>query len=127
MQPKLHSLPDQPDWIPYRTSYYRRQWGFCLRHRDLATLTPGNYAVLIDGSLAPGSLSYAECVLPGRVKEEVLFFTHTCHPSLANDNTSGMALATALAAWIASEPRRFSYRFVFAPGTHRIALLAEAQ
>jgi aminopeptidase-like protein len=117
LRPKLHSLPEHPDWIPYRTSYYRRQWGFCLRHRDLAALTPGKYEVLIDGSLAPGSLSYAECVLPGRLKDEVLFFTHTCHPSLANDNTSGMALAPALAAWIASEPRRFSYRFVFAPGT----------
>jgi aminopeptidase-like protein len=117
LRSKLHSLPEQPDWIPYRTSYYRRQWGFCLRHRDLAALTPGKYGIRIDSSLAPGSLSYAECVLPGRLKDEVLFFTHTCHPSLANDNTSGMSLAPALAAWIAGEARRFSYRFVFAPGT----------
>lgn len=117
LRPKLHSLPNNPDWIPYRTSYYRRQWGFCMRHRDLAGLRPGKYRAHIDSSLAAGSLSYAECVLPGRAKDEVLFFTHICHPSLANDNTSGMAIAAALAAWIAAQPRRYSYRFVFAPGT----------
>jgi aminopeptidase-like protein len=117
LKPRLYSIPEHEDWIPYRTSYYRRQWGFCMRHRDLMRLRPGKYEVLVDGSLAPGSLSYAECVLPGRSKEEVLFYTHTCHPSLANDNTSGMAIATALAAWIATAPRRYSYRFVFAPGT----------
>ena len=117
LRPKLHSLPDHPDWIPYRTSYYRRQWGFCMRHRDLTALQPGQYQVRIDSTLAAGSLTYAECVLPGRLKDEVLFFTHICHPSLANDNTSGMAIATALAAWIAGQTRRYSYRFVFAPGT----------
>jgi aminopeptidase-like protein len=117
LMPKLHSLPDSPDWIPYRTSYYKRQWGFCMRHRDLAALLPGEYRVRIDSRLTSGSLTYAECVLPGRIKDEVLFFTHTCHPSLANDNTSGMAIATALAAWIGEQPRRYSYRFVFAPGT----------
>jgi aminopeptidase-like protein len=117
LKPRLHSIPAHEDWIPYRTSYYRRQWGFCLRHRDLASLRPGKYEVLVDSSLAPGSLTYAESVVPGRTREEVLFFTHICHPSLANDNTSGMAIATALAAWLASAPRRFSYRVVFAPGT----------
>jgi aminopeptidase-like protein len=117
LQPRLHSLPEFPEWIPYRTSYYKRQWGFCMRHRELAALQPGAYRVRIDSSLLPGSLTYAECVLPGRTKEEVLFFTHICHPSLANDNTSGMAVATALAAWVGGEPRRYSYRFVFAPGT----------
>jgi aminopeptidase-like protein len=115
LKPRLHSIPAHEDWIPYRTSYYRRQWGFCMRHRELVRLRPGKYEVVVDSSLAPGSLSYAECVLPGRSKEEVLFFTHTCHPSLANDNTSGMAIATALAAWIAAAPRRYCYRFVFAP------------
>jgi aminopeptidase-like protein len=117
LKSRLHSLPSHQDWIPYRTSYYRRQWGFCMRHRQLASLRPGKYEIVVDSSLAPGSLTYAECVLPGRSKEEVLFFTHICHPSLANDNTSGMAIATALAAWIASSPRRYSYRLVFAPGT----------
>jgi aminopeptidase-like protein len=117
LMPRLHSIPAHEGWIPYRTSYYRRQWGFCMRHRELAQLRPGKYEVMIDSSLAPGSLTYAECVLPGRSKDEVVFFTHICHPSLANDNTSGMAIATALASWLAAEPRRYSYRLVFAPGT----------
>jgi aminopeptidase-like protein len=117
LRPKLHSIADRPDWIPYRTSYYRRQWGFCMRHRELERLQSGKYEIVVDSSLAPGSLTYAEFVLPGRSKDEVLFFTHVCHPSLANDNTSGMAIATALASWVASASRRYSYRFVFAPGT----------
>jgi aminopeptidase-like protein len=117
LKARLYSIPAHEDWIPYRTSYYRRQWGFCMRHRELLKLRQGKYQVVVDSSLAPGSLTYAECVLPGRAREEVLFFTHICHPSLANDNTSGMAIATALAAWIAGAPRRYSYRLVFAPGT----------
>ena len=117
IRPHLHSLPGRPDWIPYRTSYYRRDWGFCMRDRKLQSLRPGRYEVRIDSSLAPGSLSYGECVLPGQSKQEVLFFTHVCHPSLANDNTSGMAIATFLANWIGAQPHRYSYRFVFAPGT----------
>lgn len=117
LRPKLHSIPDRPDWIPYRTSYYKRQWGFCLRHRDLEGLRPGRYEVHMGTSLEPGSLTYAELVHRGRSRDEVLFFTHVCHPSLANDNASGMAVATELAAWVAAEPRRYTYRFVFAPGT----------
>jgi aminopeptidase-like protein len=117
LRPKLHSLPDHPEWIPYRTSYYRRQWGFCMRQRELGALGPGKYRVHVDSTLSKGSLTYAECLLPGRLKDEVLLFTHICHPSLANDNTSGMAIATALAAWIAGQSRRYSYRLVFAPGT----------
>jgi aminopeptidase-like protein len=117
LSPRLHVLPEQPDWIPYRTSYYQRDWGFCMRARERDALRAGRYRVEIKSSLAPGSLTYGEFALPGRTRDEVLFFTHVCHPSLANDNTSGMAVATALAAWIAREPRRLSYRFVFAPGT----------
>jgi aminopeptidase-like protein len=117
LEERLHSLPDHPSWIPYRTSYYRRNWGFCLRHETRQSLRPGTYRVDIKSSLAPGSLTYGEFAIPGRVRDEVLFFTHVCHPSLANDNTSGMAVATALAHWVAGEPRRYSYRFVFAPGT----------
>lgn len=113
---RLHSRPDHPTWILYRTCYYRRSWGFCLRHDVRQTLMPGQYRVEIKSSLAPGSLTYGEWSIPGRMREDVLFFTHTYHPSLANDNTSAMAIATALAAWIASEPRRHSYQFVFAPG-----------
>jgi aminopeptidase-like protein len=117
LEPRLHSLPEHPGWIPYRTSYYQRSWGFCLAHETRQTMRADKYRVEIKSSLAPGSLSYGEIALPGRTREEVLFFTHVCHPSLANDNTSGMAIATALAGWIAGESRRYSYRFVFAPGT----------
>jgi aminopeptidase-like protein len=114
---RLHSLPDHPDWIPYRTSYYRREWGFCLSEHARRALQPGQYRVEIKSSLAPGALTYGEWLVPGCSREEVLFFAHVCHPSLANDNTSGMAVATALAKWIAGCSRRYSYRFVFAPGT----------
>ena len=117
LRPHLYSLPAHPDWIPYRTSYYRRQWGFCMRDQALQAMRPGRYRVQVDSTLAPGSLSYGECFVAGKSREEVLFFTHVCHPSLANDNTSGMAIASFLAGWIGSQPRRYSYRFVFAPGT----------
>lgn len=113
----LHSLPDRSAWIPYRTSYYRRNWGFCLSHDVRQNLPQGRYRVMVTSSLTQGSLTYGELTVPGRTRDEILFFTHVCHPSLANDNASGMAIATALATWIASAPRRFTYRFVFAPGT----------
>lgn len=117
LEQHLHSLPEHPDWIPYRTSYYRRTWGFCMRDRDRTRLRPGRYRVEICSSLAPGSLTYGETKIRGKSRDEVILFTHICHPSLANDNTSGMAIATALAQWLAEEPRRYSYRLVFAPGT----------
>jgi aminopeptidase-like protein len=117
LRPRLHTLPAAPDWIPYRTSYYQRSWGFCLPHRQMLRLKPGRYRVSVRSSLRPGSLTYGEWYLPGRTRQEVLLFTHICHPSLANDNASGMALLPALAQWLASEPRRYSYRAVFAPGT----------
>lgn len=117
LRPHLHVHKHNPGWIPYRTSYYRRSWGFCMRARDSEQLRDGRYEVRIDTSLERGSLTYGEFVLPGRSREEVLLFTHVCHPSLANDNTSGMAIATWLAEWLAGQPRRYSYRIVFAPGT----------
>lgn len=114
----LHSMPDRPEWIPYRTSYYAEQWGFCLAHRELEALPEGLYEVCIDADLEPGHLHYGECFLPGELEEEVLFSAHVCHPSLANDNLSGIAVAVALAEHLARLPRRrYSYRFVFAPGT----------
>jgi aminopeptidase-like protein len=113
----LYSLPDQPDWIPYRTSYYREHWGFCLRHRDLEQLGSGPYKVVIDSTLTNGSLTYAECVVPGHLSDEVLVYTHTCHPSLANDNLSGIAIAVALARELRKEAPRLTWRFVFGPGT----------
>ncbi|HKD53584.1 MAG TPA: DUF4910 domain-containing protein, partial [Steroidobacteraceae bacterium] len=114
---RLHVLPAHPDWIPYRTSYYRRDWGFCMRARERMALRPGRYRVEVKSSLARGALTYGELAIAGRTREEVLLFTHVCHPSLANDNTSGIAVAMALGEWLAGEPRRFTYRLVFAPGT----------
>ena len=113
----LHVHANNPDWIPYRTSYYTRNWGFCLPRRQLESLPRGQYRVVVSSRLEPGSLSYGEFRQRGASRDEVLLFTHACHPSLANDNTSGLAVATRLAGWLAAEPRRFSYRIVFAPGT----------
>jgi aminopeptidase-like protein len=117
LKPRLHTSNRNPDWIPYKTSYYRRNWGFCLRERDLQRLVPGDYRIEIESSLEPGSLTYGELLLPGASEREVLVFTHACHPSLANDNVSGLVIATALAQWLGDRPRRYSWRFVFAPGT----------
>jgi aminopeptidase-like protein len=115
--PHLHSLPEQPDVIPYRTSYYEERWGFCLPDRVVRSLPPGEYEVLIDASLAEGHLTYGEAVLAGDTDEEVLISTHVCHPSLANDNCSGIAVATLLAETLAGRARRRTYRFLFVPGT----------
>lgn len=117
LKKRIHSLPDRPDWIPYRTSYYQEDWGFCMAHRDLERLTEGSYEVVIDSTLSPGSLSYGELYLPGESAEEVLFSAHACHPSLANDNLSGLALTALLARAISGVAHRYSYRFLFAPGT----------
>jgi aminopeptidase-like protein len=114
----LFSLPDKPDLIPYRTSYYKEAWGFCLRHRTLESLPDGEYEVLIDSTLADGSLTYGECLLPGDSEREILLSTHVCHPSLCNDNVSGIAVMTELARELRSrQRRRYSYRFLFIPGT----------
>jgi len=113
----LFTLPDHPDWVPYRTSYYREDWGFCLSHRDFAALEDGDYEVVIDSTLEDGSLAYGELCLEGRAKDEVLISTHACHPSLANDNLSGVGLAAVLAEVLAGGPRELTYRFLFIPGT----------
>lgn len=117
LQEHLHSLPEHPEWIPWRTSLYRRDWGFCLPHCRRETLPDGEYHVRIDSSLRAGSLSYGEILLRGRREEEVLFSAHCCHPSLANDNLSGLVVLRRLAELLSGAERRFSYRFVFAPGT----------
>lgn len=113
----LATIPEHPDWIPYRTSYYREAWGFCLSHNSLLGLEDGEYEVCIDSTLEDGHLSYGEYYLPGERDDEVLISTHVCHPSLANDNLSGVAVATFLAQTLAEQPRRLSYRFLFVPGT----------
>jgi len=113
----LHTLPDQPDWIPYRTSYYKEDWGFCLSHNQLQTMHEDEYEVCIDSALENGSLTYAECYLPGESPAEVLISCHACHPSLCNDNLSSVAIATFLAKYLREAQLRYSYRFLFVPGT----------
>lgn len=114
----LFYLPEHPDWIPYRTSYYKEDWGFCLSHKQFLELKEDTYHVFIDSTLQKGSLTYGEYFLPGRTSEEVLITAHICHPSLANDNLSGVSVAAFLAKHIAALPgQRYSYRFLFIPGT----------
>ena len=118
LQPHLHSLPDRPDLTPWRTTYYAPGWGFCLPHRVRERLSPGTYHAVVDATLAPGSLSYGEAVLPGEEPAEVLVTAHICHPAMANDNASGNVVAAAVYAALAARPaRRLTYRFLFAPGT----------
>jgi aminopeptidase-like protein len=117
LRPHLFTLPDHPDWIPYRTTYYKDDWGFCLSHRQLESLADDEYDVCIDSSLRDGHLTYGECYLEGEEDDEVLFSCHICHPSLCNDNLSGVALAVYLASHLAGRRRRYSYRFLFIPGT----------
>jgi aminopeptidase-like protein len=117
LRPHLYTLPDYPDWIPYRTSYYKENWGFCLSHNALSMLEEGEYEVCIDSSLAPGKLVYGEYVIPGSSSEEILFSTHVCHPSLCNDNLSGLGLCVALAKHLSGQQLRYTYRFLFVPGT----------
>lgn len=117
LRPHLFTLPEQPDLIPYRHSYYERTWGFCLSQRQLDQLNEGPYDVVVDSTIGPGELTLGELLLPGEIDEEVLISVHTCHPSLVNDNLSGIVVATELAAALAALPRRrLGYRFVFVPG-----------
>jgi aminopeptidase-like protein len=117
LRPHLHTLPAQPELIPYRTSYYKEDWGFCLSQLQLEQMPEAEYEVCIDSTLADGHLTYGEYLLMGETAEEVLVSCHVCHPSLANDNLSGIAVAVFLARQLAQRPRRYSYRFLFIPGT----------
>jgi aminopeptidase-like protein len=117
LRPHLFTLPEQPEWVPYRTSYYKENWGFCLSHSQMLALKDGDYEVHIDSSLEDGHLTYGEYYLPGCSTDEVLISCHVCHPSLANDNLSGVTVATALAELLAGRDLRYSYRFLFIPGT----------
>ena len=117
LEPHLHTLPEHPEWIPYRTSYYSRTWGFCLAQAEFDRLADAEYEVVVDTTLERGSLTYGECFLPGKRADEVLLTTHICHPSLANDNLSGIAVLTELGALLNDADRALSYRLLFIPGT----------
>lgn len=117
LRPHLHALPDRPGWIPYRASFFAETWGFCLSQRQLDTLEEGEYEVCIDSSLEPGALTYGEYHVPGESTDEILISCHVCHPSLANDNLSGIAIAAQLGQYLSRLALRYSYRFLFLPGT----------
>ncbi len=111
------TIPDKPEWVPYRTSYYKETWGFCMSHNQLLQMQDDEYEVCIDSTLEDGSLTYGEYFIPGESNEEVLISCHTCHPSLANDNLAGIALTTFLAQYLSQLKLKYSYRFIFIPGT----------
>ena len=117
LKPHLQTLPEQPNLIPYRTSYYKENWGFCLAHNDLLRMEDGEYEVFIDSTLEPGHLTFGEYIIRGASSDEILISCHSCHPSLCNDNLSGLAVATFLAKQLSNAGLRFSYRFLFIPGT----------
>ena len=112
----LFTIPEKPDWIPFRTSFFQKNWGFCLRHKDFLKLEEGEYEVRIDSTLQPGTMTYGEYFVQGRLTDEVIVYSHVCHPSLANDNLSGIGLLTFLAQHLTTRQPRLSYRFVLAPG-----------
>ncbi len=117
LQKHLYSLPEQPEAIPYVTSYYGARWGFCIAHNDRKKLADGNYKIFIDSELKEGSLTYGELIIPGKLKKEIFFSTYVCHPSMAHNELSGPAVTVFLVKWIMSQPRKYTYRIIFIPET----------
>ena len=118
LAPHVHTHPDLPDAVPYRTSYWKEQWGFCMSSRQWESLEDGEYRVVIDSTLTEGSLTSAELKIPGTTSAQFLLSTYLCHPALANDNLSGIVVLWALARCLLEQPaQRFTYRFLWSPGT----------
>ena len=118
LQAHLHSFPEQPAAIPYVSSYYRREWGFCLSENLRSSLKPGLYNAVIDSEFVEGSMSMGELVIEGESSNEILISTYFCHPQMTNNELSGPVVAAYLAKWLATLPdRHFTYRFVFVPET----------
>lgn len=118
LEPHIYTLPDQPDLVPYVTSYYVERWGFCMSHKQKEALKPGNYHAVIQSELKDGSLTYGEIIIPGETQEEIFLSTYVCHPSMANNECSGPALTVFLANWIRNLPKRkYTYRIIFVPET----------
>jgi len=117
LQEHLHSLPEQPNAIPYVTSYYKERWGFCISHDERLKLKDGKYRVFIDSTLEDGSLTYGEYIIKGKTEQEVFLSTYICHPSMANNELSGPMVAAFIGKWLASQPRKYTYRIIFIPET----------
>lgn len=117
LQTHLYSLEEQPDAIPYVTSYYKERWGFCIPHEQRKKLAEGKYRVFIDSQLKDGHLTYGEYIIPGKEQKEVFLSTYICHPSMANNELSGPVLTTFLSKWISTFPRKYTYRIIFIPET----------
>lgn len=117
LQEHLFTIAEYPEWIPYRTSYYNENWGFCLSHKDFVELKEDSYDVCVDSTLHNGHLTFGEYFIKGQLSDEILISTHICHPSLCNDNLSGIAMTALLARQLSLNYLRYSYRFLFIPGT----------